>query len=341
MTSTAQDHRTTTSDSSAEPRTRGRTSPSRGLAVAVAAALAVALLFALVGGFALRDPRPHDVPVGVAGPPPAVAAVQDGLDAAVPGGFEVRALPGDPEAAVADRQVDGALVLSPDGRAQVLSASGNGGSDAAVSSALQAAARASGAADVQVRDVAPATDDPRGGVLQQVVFAAVVASVAFAGIGYALARRAPVGHRLAASLGFGAALGLVVALAGDVLLGALPGAPWALAGVVALLGLAVALPAAGLARLVGPAGLGLVALTVVLLGNPTSGATIGRAFLPDGYRHVAGLLPNGAAVESAQSVLHFGGAGAGTPLLVLSLWALVGVALLLGAHLRESRSSEG
>src|SRR6266446_8001175 len=49
----------------------------------------LALLVTLLGliGTAIRDPRPHDIPVGVAGPPPAVAQITDALSSKASGTF--------------------------------------------------------------------------------------------------------------------------------------------------------------------------------------------------------------------------------------------------------------
>ena len=46
------------------------------LAPIAAGLLVLVTLLGLIGT-AIRDPRPHDIPVGVAGPPPAVAQITD------------------------------------------------------------------------------------------------------------------------------------------------------------------------------------------------------------------------------------------------------------------------
>lgn len=315
----------------------------RGLLIAGAAAAVLAVLFAAVAGFALRDPAPHDVPVAVLGPPGAAQQVGEGLDRSVPGGFEVVALPGDgvraASGAVADRTVDGALVLGPEG-ATVVVASALGGSSTAIQAALSGAATAAGATEVSVVDAVPAPGDPRGVVLQQLVFACAVAGLAFAGLGYFLGRGAPLLVRLAVPLAMAITVGTLVAVVADPLLGSLSGNLFGLAGVLTLMVLAVTVPAGGLARLIGPGALGLVGFLVVLLGNPVSGATLSRDFLPAAYRFVAALIPNGAAVDGVRSAVFFGGSGLGRALVVLGCWIVAGYLLIALAHGRELRQAE-
>src|ERR671926_27227 len=60
---------------------------------AVVASTAVALLFAFSFLGALHAPAPHDLPVGLAGPAPAVAAVEQRLADQAPGAFAVSRYP--------------------------------------------------------------------------------------------------------------------------------------------------------------------------------------------------------------------------------------------------------
>ena len=103
---------------------------------------------------------------------------------------------------------------------------------------------------------------------------------------------------------------------------------WAAMAVVALLAFAVASSIAALARWFGPAGVGIGALVVVLLGLVSSGGPLGRAFLPDAYRAIAPWLPVDPAYDAIRGVLFFGGAGVATPLVVLTTWAIAAVAVL-------------
>src|SRR4051812_28585470 len=55
----------------------------------VAIVLSIGLIFVSVYLAAFHHPRPHDLPIGVVGPPPAVTQVETGLGAKVPGYFKV------------------------------------------------------------------------------------------------------------------------------------------------------------------------------------------------------------------------------------------------------------
>jgi hypothetical protein len=85
-------------------------------------------------------------------------------------------------------------------------------------------------------------------------------------------------------------------------------------------------------------GLALGAATVVLLGNPLSGLASAPELLPSGWGTLGQLLPPGATGTLLRSVSWFDGAGAGTPLLVLSTWCLAGLLLIgVGAVVRRQR----
>src|SRR5438046_546137 len=73
------------------------------------------LLFALVGliGTAIRDPKPHDIPVGLVGPPPAVQQIATAFGSSAPGAFTFTSYgsEADGRAAVDSRAVDGVVIL--------------------------------------------------------------------------------------------------------------------------------------------------------------------------------------------------------------------------------------
>ena len=75
------------------------------------------VLFTLIAliGFALRSPQPHGIPVGVVGPPAAVAQLSAGFAAKAPGALQLTpyATEAAARAAVDGRSVDAALVLGP------------------------------------------------------------------------------------------------------------------------------------------------------------------------------------------------------------------------------------
>src|SRR5258707_8372161 len=73
------------------------------------------VLIALLGlvGTAIRDPRPHDIPVGLVGPAPAVRQLTTAFGTSAPGAFQFTPYgsEADARAAIDSRTVDGVLVL--------------------------------------------------------------------------------------------------------------------------------------------------------------------------------------------------------------------------------------
>src|SRR3979409_1955682 len=76
------------------------------------------LLVALLGliGTAIRDPRPHDIPVALVGPAAAVQQMSTAFGSAAPGAFQFTsyASEADARAALDSRGGDGALIIGAD-----------------------------------------------------------------------------------------------------------------------------------------------------------------------------------------------------------------------------------
>ena len=137
--------------------------------------------------------------------------------------------------------------------------------------------------------------------------------------------------------------GLIAALAVGVVLGFDSGY-WALAGVCALLALAVSSATAASCELFGRAGIGVAGLVLILLGNASSGSVVGGAFLPQPFRWLSFGLPAGSGLDAVKSVLYFGGDGAGRRLGTLAVWvagSLVVAACVAGARVwRKQRKAQ-
>jgi hypothetical protein len=116
--------------------------------------------------------------------------------------------------------------------------------------------------------------------------------------------------------------------------GALDGAFWGVAGIAALLIAAVVLATHGLARLLGPAGAGLAALTMVLFGLSSSGGGLGPQLEPGFYGALSRFLPSGSALTAVRNEVYFAGAHTLGALVVLGAWSVLGAAALLVAHHR-------
>lgn len=137
--------------------------------------------------------------------------------------------------------------------------------------------------------------------------------------------------RLVAVTVASAAAGLGTYLVAQGLLGALPHhavATWAALSATVL---SMSLTAAGLARVIGPAGPAVTAAIMVFVGNPFSAVTSAPPLLPAAVNHIGQALPPGAGANLLRSTAYFDGRAAGGHIAVLALWTLLGAtALLLG-----------
>ncbi|MEU6531362.1 ABC transporter permease [Streptomyces sp. NPDC046928] len=279
---------------------------------------------------------PRDLPLGVAGPASAVTQVERQLSAH-DGAFEVHRYPDEPAArdAIEDRDVYGAVVVTPQGP-RLLTASA---ASPAVAQLLQQAVAGQAAAEgarVETVDVVPAPEkDPRGAALTSSVLPLALAGMA-AGAAVTLLGLRGLGA-VGALVGTAAVIGVIAAALAHSWLGVITGDWWAEAGVFALMSLAVSAAVAGFAALIGPAGIGLMAATVMLIGNPFSGAASAPRMLPEPVGTIGQWLPPGAGTTLLRSVSFFDGAAAVGPALTLTWWAALGLgAVLLGARLKAS-----
>lgn len=187
---------------------------------------------------------------------------------------------------------------------------------------------------MQVTDVVAApAGDPRGSVLGASILPLAIAGVAAGSAVTMLGLRG--GRAATALIGVATLVGLAAVTVTDSWLGVLTGHWWTEAGALGLTVLAVGATVAGLAALVGPAGVGLGALLMVLLGNPFSGVTSAPELLPEPVGTIGQLLPPGAGGSLLRSVAFFDGRAAGGAALTLALWAALGLtAVLVGARRR-------
>lgn len=295
----------------------------RVLARVAATVLAVtALLTLILTAFTwpTQDMRPRNLPMAVAGPASQVAVehVRSALGEDAVALHRVSSRD-DAVTAIRDREVYAAVVTGRDGT-ELLVAS------AASPAVAQMLTAVLGSSSTAVTEVAPLpAEDPRGSVFAAGAFPLVLGGIV---TGVTLSLVASSGLLAvggATSVAAAASLALTGLLQGW--LGALNGNYLANASVVALSIAAISLTVIGLFRLLGPPGIALGALTVMLLGNPLSGVTSAPELLAWG--NVGQLLPPGAAATALRSTAYFDGAGAMAPLLVLAAWAVSGAVLAL------------
>ncbi|GAB3809855.1 hypothetical protein [Kribbella italica] len=313
------------------PTTAERRRPPVAVVVAGLTVLLTVLLVAFAWPAARSEPR--DIPLAVAGPQSAVGQVAAALEQAMPGGFAIEPV-ADRETAVQaikDRDVYGAIVLD-QAAPEVLTASAAGPVVAQLLTQVAGKLAAQNpAAAPKVTDVVPLpADDPRGAGLAAGALPLVLGGILAAAM---LTNFAKAGAtRVVGAVTFAATGALALTAVLQFWLGSFEGSYWANAGVIAMSIGAISLTLLGLEWLLGTAGLGLGAATMMLLGNPLSGLTSAPEMLPSGWGTLGQFLPPGAAGTALRSVSFFDGAGAGQSLLVLAGWLLVGLVLCgLGA----------
>jgi hypothetical protein len=309
--------------------------PALRAIAAVVAAVAIQALMVFAFGWPSARLAPRDVPLVVAGPPAATTVIANRIEAERPGAFDITKQPDEAaaRAALSDREAYGAIVVTPTGpRVLVASAA----SPVIAQQLGQVAQQLSGRSVAQVQDVVPADrDDPRGAAFGSMMLPLVLSGIV---AGVLLTLLVPsIGWRLAGLAGFAILGGLVTAGIAQGALSALPGTYLTVAGVAALGSLAVAASVTGLGAVLGRPGIGLAALTMLVLGNPLSGATSAPELLPQPWGAVGQALPPGATATLMRSATFFDGAGAAAPLTVLLIWAGAGL-LLTAAGVFRARS---
>ncbi|WP_187361432.1 ABC transporter permease [Phytoactinopolyspora mesophila] len=324
-------------ESSTSPPTPAATSWHTAIRIGIGLSLLVGVLITAFA-WPAANTEPRDVPLAVAGPPEAVAQVEQQLNAAVPDGFDLEPVADAAEAQglIEDREVYGAIVLTPDGPPHVLTASAASPAVAQVVQAIaaQMTSGPEGAPQAPIEDVVPLPDDdPRGAGFSAAALPMVMGGM-IVGIALSFAV-AGVWRRVAGGAIAAIGGGLVAALVVQPWLGTLEGNYLANASVIALTIAAIAFTLIGLNALIGPAGIGLGAAVIFLLGNPLSGVTSAPEMLPTGWGALGQLLPPGAGGNLLRSTSFFDGAAAGGPVLVLSTWIVLGVALAAIGHARR------
>jgi hypothetical protein len=322
-----QDPRTNPDGTRGSASQRERT--SRLVRPAVAGLLLLITLLGLVGT-AIRDPRPHDIPVGLVGPPPAVQQVSSAFAASAPGAFEFTSYGSEAEARAAldSRSIDGALVLGGSTPALIVAGAAGDTTTAVITAAFTNVFKAQGGT-INVEVVHPfAAGDAHGLILFFVVVAVIISTMVAQALLFVVASDAGFTARLTVVLVYAVLAGLVgmgmaMWIAGDYGSGF-----WTAALLVMLASAAVGAAVAGIARLLGIPGLGLSALVVVLLDLVSSGGPVGSQLLPDFYRSLAPWMPAGEMYDALRGALYFDGAALERPIAELSGWLVGGIILM-------------
>ena len=274
--------------------------------------------------------EPRDLPIGVAGPAPATRVLEQRL-ATQEGAFDVHRYADEAAAreAIEDREVYGAWVVAPGGP-KVLTSS------AASSIVAQLLTHAAIESRAEVVDVAPASE--HAAALPSSVLPLMIAGI-LVGVLASLAASGWAGQL--GLVAVGSVLGGLVATAIVQSWLDVVGGSWiANAGTLTLTIAAIASVIAGLRAAFGDGGVVAGALAMILIGNPFSGVASAPEMLPQPVGGIGQLMPPGAGGNLLRSTGFFDGAGAGGHVLVLAVWALVGVALLVAGGLRRQDSAD-
>jgi hypothetical protein len=312
-------------------------------------ALQLAFVASYIGAF--HEPRPRSVPLAVTAASPGVAAETARLLSGL-GGDPLDASVSPDEAAarerLAEREVDGVLVVTPGGRPDRLLVAGASGASLAqaVTATVTAAERARGRA-VVTEDVIPSSAGDARGLSSFYLaigwcvggYLCAAALAISAGARPANPERALI--RLGVLLVYSVVAGLLGAVIAGPVLDALPGPVAALWGLGTLLVFAVGATTLALQGLAGIIGVGLAILLVVVLGNPSAGGAYPYPLLPPFWEALGPALPPGAGTWSARSIAYFDGEALTGPLLVLSAWAVGGALVALACALVRRRRADG
>ncbi|MCY1650728.1 DUF3533 domain-containing protein [Streptomyces sp. SL294] len=318
-------------------------------ALLVVGVLALQLLFIASYVGALHRPDPTDVPFGVVAPQQVSGQLVTQLDSLPGGPLDPRAVSDEAEARrqIQNRDIDGALVVSPRGSTDTVLVASGGGTVLATSLAkIVKEAEGQRQRTVRTVDVAPASPDDFDGlssfylVVGWCVGGYLCASILAISAGTKPANRQRAVIRTGVMALYSIAGGIGGAVIIGPVLGALPGSVWALAGLGALVVFAVGMTTLALEALTGIVGIGLAVLIIVIAGNPSAGGAFPLPMLPDFWRAIGPALPPGAGTWVARSIAYFEGNAVTGPLLVLSAWAVAGTVLTLLLSMRR-REAEG
>ncbi|ONI50761.1 MULTISPECIES: DUF3533 domain-containing protein [unclassified Streptomyces] len=313
-------------------------------ALLVIGVLGLQLLFIASYVGALHKPKPTDVAFGVVAPQQMSQQLITQLDGLPGGPLDPRAVSSEAEAReqIMNRDIDGALIVSPQGRTDTLLVASGGGT--VLSSALErilTQVEEGQQRTVRSVDVAPASADDFDGlssfylVVGWCVGGYLCASILAISAGTKPANRQRALIRTAVMAVYAVAGGIGGAVIIGPILGALPGSVWGLAGLGALVVFSVGMITLALEALTGIVGIGLAVLIIVIAGNPSAGGAFPLPMLPDFWRAIGPALPPGAGTWVARSIAYFRGNAVTGPLLVLSAWAVAGTALTLLLSMRH------
>jgi len=303
----------------------------RVLVALTAVFIAAVFVFAGVYTTTQHNPTPHQLSVGIVAPDLMVKVVDLGLRTKAPGYFTLKAYPNEQSltSAIKDRKVYGGYVYRKDSGLLLTASASGKAADTAITGLGESVSKILRQPLVP-RDVASLNShDSQGLSSYTYQYGLLVPSFFFGMLIFMFGYGLSLSWRLGLIGGYALSAGIVGALTVGPIVGALPDHFLALAALGALYAVMAVLVTYGLCRLLSYVGLGLAALLLILVGNSTGGGSINQEFLPDFFRSIGQVLPNGAFIRSVRNTVYFGGANTHRAILVVALWALGGLALVL------------
>jgi hypothetical protein len=272
--------------------------------------------------------EPRDVPIGLSGSPGFVSRTTAALNSHDPGAFDITVAPDDAAGRqmLRDNEIYG-LFDESGTTSRLLLASAGRPAVAQLLTGVETEMSQGRSSSAVTEEVSSPADDPRSAVFTSAALPTVLGAIA-AGVILGLTKRSRLDRLLSVAL-VAAVSGLALTLVLNTWLGALSGDWWTLAGCYALGVGAIISAINGLSNVFGRVGLIATAATVMLLGNPLSGATSAPELLPRGWSALGQVLPPGALATSLRDIAFYDGNGASSPVLALAAWAMVGTLLLV------------
>jgi hypothetical protein len=313
----------------------------RKLLAALAATIALAVLWFVIYGQAYAQPRPHDVPVAVVGPPPAAAQLAVSLHEH--SAFRVVPVTSEADALTLVQQRQADAIVNVFTRQLQTAQAASGLADLALT---QIFAAHPGGLVLQHSELKPAAaHDPSGVALLLTVIALVLIGYP-GGVLFALLSktRRPKGIGDAALrtlliVAFSGLSALLVALFCDPVLGYYSGqflSLWAWGTLLC----AVAMASGAALTAIGPAGAAFGLVVFITFGIASSSIPIPWNFQSGIYRVLGPFLPEGAAVNGVRDAIFFGTASQAQSLEVLAAWIVIPAAILLAFGWRSRTAVE-
>ncbi|GAA1872634.1 hypothetical protein [Myceligenerans crystallogenes] len=188
---------------------------------------------------------------------------------------------------------------------------------------------------VKVTDVVPLSDDdPNGSGFTAALFPTLLGGMV-GGIGISTAVRGAM-RRVSAVILYSALGGGILTAILQGWFGVLQGDWWWTLGAMSLSIAAIAAPITGFVAIFGRAGIAAGPVLMMLIGNPISGATTPKEFLPWHWGEIGQWFPPGASGTLLRDLSYFPAADAANAWIALGAWVAGGIVLSLVGHARAT-----